>query len=456
MPTPLYSMLKDLASSHPVQLNMPGHHGRLFPAEDLLSPAFDVTENQVTGDLFGAGKDAIEEAEKLWAECFEFDSCLFLTGGSTQGIYTGMSLLAGTDSTIALDRGSHKSAYHAMALLNLNPYYLPRPWMEEEGVVGPVDPVEVEKILQDHPEIRMVFLTSPTYYGVMSDIPQISQICHQRGVLLMVDAAHGAHLPFLGYHDYQMADVVVISAHKTLPCVGQSALIFANHISMTELRRTGSLYGSSSPSYLMMGSLDLVRDWMEQEGAERYMEVTKYVQDLRSRFPSLRPGKLRLDPARLTLICKDGYDMEKKMQQKNVFPEMADLNHVVMILTAADDQTVFRDLVQILNSQASEEEFLEIPKIPHPPEFPKRVLPIRKALFAPSETVPLEKSCGRICASQVSLYPPGIPVIAPGERITKKHLAYLNRIGYNKTEIDVILPSIPEEEGPHETDYRHY
>ena len=125
MPTPLYDQLKQLAAEQPLRLDMPGHHGRPLSVENLWDVSIDFTENGRTGDLFGGAGDAIEAAELLWAERFGFDACLFLTGGSTQGIHTGLALLAGMDGHVALDRGSHRSAYNALALLGLIPHSHP-------------------------------------------------------------------------------------------------------------------------------------------------------------------------------------------------------------------------------------------------------------------------------------------------------------------------------------------
>lgn len=127
-----------------------------------------------------------------------------------------------------------------------------------------------------------------------------------------------------------------MSAHKTLPAMGQTALLLANGLTMEELRRMGSVYGSSSPSYLMMASLDLARDWMAREGADWYGKVVEGVASLRNRFPCLRPGPLKLDPARLVVRCSDGFALAETLRQENIFPEMADRNHVVFILTAAE------------------------------------------------------------------------------------------------------------------------
>ena len=436
MPTPLYDSLRALAAEAPLRLDMPGHHGGALPGGFPWPSEIDFTENGRTGDLYGEEPDAIQEAEGLWADRFGFDACLFLTGGSTQGIHAGLALLAGEGGSVALDRGSHRSAYHALALLNLTPVFLPRPWLGAEGVTGPISPQAVEETLKNHPVIKTVCITSPTYYGVLSDIPAIAAVCHARGARLMVDGAHGAHLPFLGYTGYQAADAVVTSAHKTLPAPGQTALLFVNGFPLAELQRWGSVYGTSSPSYVLMSALDRVRDCMEEEGTARYRETARLTETLRRRWPALTEGDgLALDPTRLVLYSPDGFSLARALRERGVYPEMADTGHVVAILTCADGPEELSRLEQALSGTGLTG---PCPSIPPPPDPPEAVLTPRRALFAPRERVLLSQSAGRISACQIAPYPPGVPVVAPGERIEKKHLAYLLQIGYNKEYCDVI------------------
>lgn len=435
MATPLYDQLTRLAASEPLRLDMPGHHGSPLPGEFLWPSSIDFTENGETGDLFGSGSDAIEAAEQLWADRMGMDACLFLTGGSTQGIHTGLALLAGAGSHVALDRGSHRSAYNALALLGLTPHYLVRPWLREEGATGPIQPSAVEELLRTEPKIKTVCITSPTYYGVLSDLPAIAEVCHAHGARLMVDGAHGAHLPFLGYEGYKAADIVVMSAHKTLPAPGQTALLFANGLSMGELRRMGSVYGSSSPSYVMMAALDLARDYMENQGGERYTKTARIVENFRRRYPALCPGQWELDPTRLVLCCGDGFALAEQLRRRGIYPEMADSGHVVFIFTCADGEGQAGRLAAALDELRPEGSPLPCPP---PPPVPEQVLLPRQALFAPREVIRLADSEGRIAAEQIAPYPPGVPVVAPGERLTKKHLVYLQKIGYNKKETEVV------------------
>ena len=437
MSAPLYDSLRILAAQNPLRLDMPGHHGAPLPGGLPWPSEIDFTENGATGNLFGEEPDEIQEAERLWAARFGFDSCLFLTGGSTQGVHAGLALLAGAGGSVAMDRGSHRSAYHALALLDLTPHFLTRPWLADEGVTGPISPEAVEKALTKHPDIKTVCITSPTYYGVLSDIPAIGLVCRAHGAKLMVDGAHGAHLPFLGYGGYRAADVVVMSAHKTLPAPGQAALLLANGFPLGALQRWGAVYGTSSPSYVLMSALDAARDYMEGDGAARYREAARLTDGLRRRWPSLT-GKdgLSLDPTRLTLSSPDGFALARALRARGVYPEMADRNHVVCILTCADGAAEFARLERALAEAGLAGPYVSCPPPPGPPEA---ALTPRQALFAPREAIPLGEAAGRIAACQIAPYPPGVPVVAPGERIEKKHLAYLREIGYNTCMADVIL-----------------
>ncbi|MCD7928498.1 MAG: aminotransferase class V-fold PLP-dependent enzyme, partial [Oscillospiraceae bacterium] len=278
MSTPLYTALQEFQAAHPLRMAMPGHKGQPLPA--LADYAgIDFTELPPTGNLYAPG-GPIEAAEQLWAEVWGADCCLFLTGGSTQGVHTMLLRAAGPGEEILVDRVSHRSIHTGMALLDLRPVWLARPWLAEAGVVGPVEPDCVKAVLEAHPNIKTVCITSPTYYGVLSDIPAISHICHAHGAKLLVDGAHGAHLFLTGENPYRGADYVVTSAHKTLRAPGQSALLFANAPETLDgLRRASRTFASSSPSYPMMAALDWAREYYcEGQGQARYRETCAAVE----------------------------------------------------------------------------------------------------------------------------------------------------------------------------------
>lgn len=430
MPTPLYDALRAYAGKSPLRFHMPGHKGKFLPVPELMSLApVDLTELSPTGNLFAAG-EPFDSAQVLWAELFGFDHCQFLTGGSTMGIHTGLTLCARPGEQILVDRNCHRAVFNALALLDLEPVYLERPWLKGENLIGPISPEDVEKSLNRHPDIKTVCITSPTYAGVLSNIGAISRIVHARGGKLFVDGAHGAHLPFLDLAPFWGADAITVSAHKTLPAMGQTALLFTNRMDPDRVRQMASVYGSSSPSYPMLVSLDAARDWLAgEEGFYQYRRAACRVAELRQKFPSLRPRPgLSLDPCRFVLKVKDGPAFAAALEERDVYPEMEDGGHVVFICTAQDSDEDFCRLERVLEDL--EDRMGDCPPIPAPP-IPERVLSPRQALFAPSRVWPLEDCEGEIAACQIAPYPPGVPVVAPGERISKKELAYLQKIGYN-------------------------
>ena len=435
MPTPLYDTLETYAAGSPARFHMPGHKGFPMPAPELAAvAAIDLTEITPTGNLFEAG-EPFDSAQQLWADLFGFDHCQFLTGGSTMGIHTGLTLLTRPGDRVLVDRGCHRAVFNSLALMDLEPVYLERPWMEEHNQTGPFTPELVEKALVSHPEIKTVCITSPSYSGLLSDIEGISRVIHAHGARLFVDGAHGAHLPFLGIDPFKGADVAAASAHKTLPALGQSALLFPNGIDPAEVRRTASLYGSSSPSYPLMASMDVARQWLTDH-PEEYRRAARRVAELREKYPSLGEG-LPLDPARLTIKVKDGADFSGKLEDRGIYPEMDDGGHVVFICTAMDSEENFRRLDRALTVLRGE--MGDCVPLPAPP-LPERVCSIRQALFARRETLPLEDCEGRVAAAQLAPYPPGIPVVAPGEVISKKELSYFKQIGYNNLDVPVICP----------------
>lgn len=435
MPTPLYDALKEYAQKNPARFHMPGHKGKFLPAPELAGLApIDLTELLPTGNLYEAG-EPFDSAQRLWAELFGFDFCQFLTGGSTMGIHTGLALCAGPGEKALVDRGCHRAVFNALAMLDLEPVWLERPWLDSENLIGPISPEQVEKMLDRHPDIKTVCITSPTYAGVLSDVEVISQIVHARGGTLFVDGAHGAHLPFLGVDPFRGADAAAVSAHKTLPAMGQSALLFVNGVDPDRVRRTASIFGSSSPSYPMLVSMDLARDWLLGEGRWEYRRTACRVFEFRQAFPSLKDG-LSLDPCRLTLKVKDGPAFARALEERGIFPEMEDGGHVVLICSAQDSDG---DLYRLEGALVELRERMgDCAPIPAPP-LPERVSSPRAALFAPGELRTLRDCEGEVSACQIAPYPPGVPVVAPGERITKKELAYLEKIGYNMlSEVRVI------------------
>lgn len=427
MNTPLVKALLDHREKAPAPFHMPGHKGRPLPLEEFGPvSALDVTELPDTGNLYEGG-DVIAQAEALWAEAFGFPTCQFLTGGSTQGLQAALLLSARRGREILADRCSHRSIFNAFALFDLSPTFFLR------RQDAPVDPELLEEALSQREQAgtpaNTVCVTSPTYYGVLSDVPALAKVAHRHGAQLLVDGAHGCHLPFLGENPFRGADLLICSAHKTLPVYGQGALLFASAAyAASAVARAASVVGTSSPSYPIMASMDQARAWLQSPRGQLELLCAKScAARLAARFGTLK--NVRLDPLRLTLEVggEGGFALKRRLEAEGIFPEMADADHVVFLFSTANTR---EDFTRLENALAAAYTPGAADRAALPPE-PEAVVSPARALLSPAEPLPLTQAEGRVAAQQVAPYPPGIPVIAPGERITKKCLAYLADVGYN-------------------------
>lgn len=436
-----YDSLRKFAADQPLRLHMPGHKGKGLPMEewDALAP-LDFTELTPTGDLYGDGDDWLEESERLWAWDWGMDAAFYSTGGSTQGIFTLFTLFTRPGDTVLVDRVCHKSVHNALALFDLKPVWLLRPWEPECAVTGPMTAEVLKAAFQAHPEAKAALVTSPTYYGVLSDVDELGKICRSHGARLLVDGAHGAHLPLvlprepnclLGHNPYQGADGVAVSAHKTLPAPGQTGLVFANGAGIRGLRRAAELTGTSSPSFVMMAALDRLRPWLHQEGRGSLRRVAAWCADLRESYPSLPLSGAGLDPCRLVLQVEDGRKLAGRLEEMGIYVEMADSFHLVCILTAADGERDILRFKRALNFLGLKGRSPFLPDLEAPP-LPRSVLTPRQARFAPAARGRLALAEGKVAAQAIAPYPPGVPVAAPGEVLDEKILAYLYKLCYDK------------------------
>lgn len=433
MDTPLYSSLEEFRKKSPLRLHIPGHKGKesFFPPHFL---ALDFTELSSTGNLYEGG-EPFDTAQQQWANQFGFSHAQFLTGGSTQGIYSALALVTKAGQRVLLDRGAHRSAVHAMGLLRLKPVYLPRPWLTELEVPGHFDPDEIGKMMDENPDIKVVFITSPTYCGILSDVYSIADQVHQRGGKLVVDGAHGAHLPWLMIDNYSAADLVTISVHKTLPALGQASILLYRDILPEIVREKVALFGTSSPSYPILASIDLARAWMEEDGMMEYVRVARMVATMREIFPSLSEP-LALDPTRLTILCNEGQQVARELEKLGVYIEMANTGHLVAVFTGMDsDEEMYRFSKALIPHFAHRS---TLPDLRPPEKLPKKRLEVYEVMSMPKEILPLSQCLGRIAGISLAPYPPGVPVVVMGEEITQASLDYFEKIGFTKEDVLVV------------------
>lgn len=435
----LYNKLTKISQNGRRRFHMPGHKGK--PMGTLLDGAFsiDLTEIPSTGNLNSDEYDIIKEAEIKTALYYGAEACVFLTCGATQGIKAALALMCGESGEFLCDRNTHRSVTDASVLLNLTPRYISPRFDAEMGITKDFDMVELAETLDKNPNIKTFIVTSPTYYGYCHDIASICSVCSARGVKVIVDGAHGAHLKAFSVKDpvSEGADAVIFSAHKTLCTLTQGAyLLLKDKTLQSQARELTFLFGTSSPSYPIMASLDMGRETAEKLGAERAESLISTVSEVRRRLSSVgyRCDFLG-DPMRITVnigvFNTSGEKLSDLFREHGIEPEMQDDRNVVFIAAFADSE---EDLLYI--AKAGEKIAQSLEKSPRPPlcalpPLLERVMPPRKAFFAEKRRIPLKNAVGEVLAESLYIYPPGVPIGGMGEIIDKKLLEYLHEISYN-------------------------
>ena len=481
----LLEKLKEYAGSDFYPMHMPGHKRRMAVMPDPVS--IDITEIDGFDNLHHAG-GILLEAQQNAAALYGSDETCFLVNGSTCGILTAIGAAAGFGDRILMARNSHRSAYHAVYLNHLKPKYLipQEPAFEASGAGGRIRPEDVERQLQENPDIHTVFITSPTYDGVVSDVRAIARAAHRHHAVLIVDEAHGAHF---GMHPlfpdssvHLGADLVIHSLHKTLPSLTQTALLHVNgdRVDRNKIRRLLDVYETSSPSYVLMASMDQCVRLLQQKGPELFEAYAGML----SRFDSLT-GNLRVlkriktdDPSKIIIACPGGEmsgpQMAASLRKRfHIEPEMVTPEYVLCLSGIGDDE---EGLVRLEEAMADIDEELFIHKQfrtaditgDDPATFtsgeaglqenlaaegkgsagigtkmqnarrastaaptsglpenrlPECVMEISEAWDLPrekTEHTPLSSCAGRVSCEFAYLYPPGIPLVTPGERIPEK------------------------------------
>jgi arginine decarboxylase len=443
--TPLYNSLLKYSGENPARFHMPGHKGSGFsPLFDVFGEVlrFDVTELPETDNLF-EDTGAILEAEKLAARVYGTNTTVFSAGGSTLCIQAMLRLTAKGGGKIICARNVHRSAVNAMALLGIEPVWVwPSPFAGS-GLPGRILPEDVKDAARNNPDADAVFLTSPDYYGVISDIAGISAVCRKYSMPLLVDNAHGAHLKCLDKRLHPIAlgaDMCCDSAHKTLPALTGGAFlhIASQRFSRDDAKSAMTLFGSTSPSYLIMLSLDIARAWMERDGKAAFARLSEKVRNIREKCASLgffTPHDAVFDPVRITIDTASrgitGYDAALCMRRHGVSPEMCDGRHLVLIPTPFQSDADFNRLETAIDALETGAPIALVNGF----ECPSAEMSLRDAVTAKCETVEISESAGRIAAEAKCPCPPCVPIIMPGERITHDMAKSLKSYGVSKIKV---------------------
>ncbi len=437
MNTPVADFVQRYAKAGTARLHMPGHKGRCF----LGCEPWDITEIH--------GADALYEAEGILAESEANAAALFgsqrtcySTEGSSQCIRAMLYLAvaASGSHTVVAARNVHRAFVSAAALLDLEIRWL---WPEESrSLCGcPISPAQLEETLNSLPEPpAAVYLTSPDYLGGMAEIPALAQVCHQHGTLLLVDNAHGAYLRFLqpSLHPLDLgADLCCDSAHKTLPVLTGGAYLHLSPTAPAQLaplaKSALGLFGSTSPSYLTLASLDLCNRYLAEGYPQRLAEAVERLAELRERLTAAGWRVEPSDPLRVTVAAPrgvTGQELAGQLRRQGVECEYADRDFLVLMATPENTPEELAQAAAALG---------QCPGEANPPQLPlargERACSIRQAAFAPRETVDAAHSLGRVCGLPTVGCPPAIPIAVSGERITPEALALFAYYGIEQVEV---------------------
>ncbi|MDR0406160.1 MAG: aminotransferase class I/II-fold pyridoxal phosphate-dependent enzyme [Clostridiales bacterium] len=399
----------------------PGHNGG-----KSLSLRYDVTELAGTDNL-RRPSGIIRAAEQNAAAVFGALRTYFLVNGSSVGLHALIMSVCKRGDTLIVDRNCHVSVINALVLSDIRPVYIYPAHNGAFGVSAVVAPGEVELAFRENPSAKGVLITSPTYYGVCSDIYAIAEITHKYHGTLLVDEAHGAHFPFSPLLPQSAlmccADGVVQSAHKTLPCITQGAMLHlgSGRIPPSAVRENLNLLQTTSPSYLILSSIDDAVTEMRRGGAARLANVIGICGALRDKLDAT--GKFRClrsdDPTRLVIHAGEHARAaaEKLRKLHRVIIEMCDGSNLVLIVKAAHGSRDLQRLEHALLSIAQTLPPLAERRNPAPPR-PAPALPPAEAYYSETEVISVKAAVGRISARAVYQTPPCVCLLAPGERVT--------------------------------------
>ena len=431
--TPICDFVKEYIEKKPLRFHMPGHKGRPF----LGFEAYDLTEIDGADSLFEAN-GIIAESEKNASDRFGCPT-FYSTEGSSLCV-RAMLYLASTcrrGRTVLAARNVHKSFLYAAALSGLDVVWID---MAENPYLSAMPaPEEIAKTIGQMPEKPCcVYLTSPDYLGNICDVQAIAEVCRARGVLLLVDCAHGAYLRFLTPSLFPTdlgADLVCSSAHKTLPVLTGGAYLHVGNAVKEEFapraKEALALFGSTSPSYLILQSLDAANLYLKDH-KERLSAFLPLLREAKTRI-AREKKELRFvgsEPMKLTLAPKDfgytGFELATFLKERNIRPEFYDPDFVVLMPTPENGAEALEKLTEALCALPE-----RAPIADRPPRLPRaeRVIRIREATFAPGEKLPVEQCLGRILRDPGVSCPPAVPILMCGERINGEAIEAMKYYG---------------------------
>ncbi|ANY67840.1 arginine decarboxylase [Paenibacillus sp. BIHB 4019] len=450
--TPLFDAVKKYVDDKVVPFHVPGHkQGRgLKELSDYVGERMLQMDVNGMEDLDFANNPTgvILEAEKLMANAFGAQNAFFLVNGTSAGVQAMIMSACEPGDKIIIPRNAHKSTIGGIFLSGAIPVYIQPEINDQLGIAMGISEESLKKTIKEHPHAKAVFVVNPTYYGAVSDLKAIVRIAHRHDMAVLVDEAHGAHMSF--HDDFPLtamevgADMSAASMHKTAGSMTQSSvLLLRSDIILPErVKQVLSLTFTTSASYLLMCSLDLARKQMATAGSDMLEEtlwLARWARDEINKIEGLyafgqdligTPGCFDFDETKLSIhvagLGYTGYQVETLLRKEyNIQLELSDMHNLLAIVSIGDSKENLETLVQALRDISSKTEKVDSKNVVAIPKSPEMIVSPRNAFYSPKKVVALEDSIGEIAGEMVMAYPPGIPVICMGERISKEIVEYI-------------------------------
>ncbi len=457
--TPYLDALLRYAESGTIRFHCPGHMGGSGAPQKLVQLLGDMTFKMETNevpqlDSYQNPQGPLLDALKLAAEAYGADRAYFLLGGSTLGNLVMVSSVVSDGDLILVPRNAHKSIFNAIIISGATPVFLQPVYDYELQIDHCVLPEEYERQLNSTPKIRAMLAISPTYYGVTAALDKLVNLANRYDIPLLVDQAWGAHLRFSSELPpcalESGADMVVMSPHKLIGSFTGTSMLFVKgkRLDTDRIEKVLMAFSSTSPNSLMLASLDAVRMVMATQGDKLLQETLRKARYIREELRKIygvtcigrelldKPGVYGYDETRivfsLSKLGYTGYEIETILARDyNIQVEMAELFNVVLLVTIGTRWEHVNALINAIKDIVERHKLgLVKPRsllrrITELPDWPPLILSPREAFIAPQQALPLDESVGHISAELITTYPPGIPIIVPGEKITEEVIEYL-------------------------------
>lgn len=453
--TPLFNALMEYVNRETLPFHVPGHKKGIGMDEEFKNFIgenpfkIDVTVFKLVDSLHHP-TGPIKKAQELASDAYGSDSTFFSIHGTSGAIQAMIMSVVSDGDKIIVPRNVHKSVTAGIILSGAVPVFMQPELDKKLGIAHGVTPETVDETLKANPDAKAVLLINPTYYGVATDLKKIADIVHSYNIPLIVDEAHGPHLAFSKKLPMSAleagADICSQSTHKIIGSLTQASLIHvkSKYVTGKRVQRNLNLLQTTSPSYILMASLDCARRQIALHGEEllsKTIELCNYTRSEINKIPGFhcfgeevlgKPGCHAFDPTKLTISCRDlgitGYELDMILSEKYCIQmELSDFYNVLAVGSFGDTKEGMEKLLSALREISTEyygkkesiKDFLDIPAIP------RRIVNPREAFYADKLSVPLNESLGKISGEFLLAYPPGIPLLCPGEEITEEIINYV-------------------------------